>query len=256
MDRHCIIDNGWLLFHHRISQQYQKQFIIYTKNTQFICTTFNNHQQQYSVVFPVSPSLRNSQLNVDTIRKIPEYSIWLLLALEWSSPVSLRLVDVWFNGCARVIQCHIYIPIDLCDLVNPLFDTLGAPECFHGPGFGILHSLVKPLALCQRDLVFVPRTHDAQQPVELLLFTEHSRDQSEIETVVTKIARAANGNIHNNIQRKLRTSYFNVSIFQFTTWICRRKNTYIMSHSTAKIMLCNHSIHITLKQRIATLSLR
>lgn len=106
-------------------------------------------------------------------------SVWLFLglgfwlSLEKDSPVSLSLVVVWLNGLAGVIQRYIYIPVDLRHLVNPLFDTLGAPVCSQRSGCRIIHSLVKPFSFCQCDLVLVPRTHDALPPVKLLSVSQH-----------------------------------------------------------------------------------
>lgn len=112
-------------------------------------------------------------------------SLWLFLRLGlwlvpgWDTSVSLSLVDIWVNRLVRLIQSYIYIPVDLGDPVNPLFDTFGAPVCSQRFGCGIIYSLVQSFTFCQCNLVFVPRTHNAFLSIKLLCW-ESIRAISEI----------------------------------------------------------------------------
>lgn len=123
-------------------------------------------------------------------------SLWLFLRLGlwlipgWDTSVSLSLVDIWVNRLVRLVQSYIYISVDLCDPVNPLFDTFGAPVCSQRFGCGIIYSLVQSFAFCQCNLVLVPRTHNALLSIKLLCW-ENIR-------AISKIVAALMAVMHHN----------------------------------------------------------
>ena len=105
---------------------------------------------------------------------------WLWARFEPHRPIFLCLVGVRLHGLAGVVQCHVDVSVDLCDLVNSLFDPLGAPAGPQGSAGGVVHGLVQRLALPQGDLVLVPRTHDAAPPVELLAHEEEEEEEISV----------------------------------------------------------------------------
>lgn len=104
----------------------------------------------------------------------PGFGFWL--GSEYFSPEFLSLVGIRLNGLAGVIKCYVHIPVDLCDLMNPLFDTFGSPISPQGFDCRIVDCLVKPFPFFYCDLVLVPWTYDAQTSIKVLMVGQHEHD--------------------------------------------------------------------------------